>query len=275
MKQESSKGSEVGRQNVVDQPFRSTRDPADLFAEYILILRQLRSQCPWDRDQTHASMTHLLIEEAYEAVQAIENDDFKGLKLELGDLLLHVVFHAIMAAETDTFDLTDVIEASIAKLISRHPHVFGDVVAENAADVLRNWEAIKRSEESRSSLLDGVPESLPALLAAYRMQEKVGSVGFDFASLSDCAEKVIEEAGEFRDARSEEEFGDLLFSLVNYARHMGLMPDRALRMANARFRARFQYVESRVNVHRSPSLEAMERYWNEAKRREKSESGHE
>ena len=269
MKLETRKRMGSDRPKGFDSSFCRSADPADSFADYIALVRQLRSQCPWDREQTHATLSHLLIEEAYEAVQAIERDDLKELKLELGDLLLLVVFHSIIAEETAEFDVKDVIESSVAKLVCRHPHVFGNVVTESAEEVLHNWESIKKSEESNSSLLDGVPDTLPALLAAYRMQEKVANIGFDFASAADSAKKVDEEIAEFREAKSEEEFGDLLFALVNYGRHMGLKPDRALRQSCARFRARFQYLESKVDVLRRPSMDKMDFYWEEAKCRER------
>ena len=270
LKMEKALGAELkmGREKAYDTAYFSPLDPTELFADYIAIVRQLRSQCPWDREQTHESMTHLLIEEAHEVVQAIEEGDSDSLKAELGDLLLHVVFHAILASEDGGFVLSDVIEASMAKLIGRHPHVFGDIVSKSAEEVLQNWETIKRSEKPTSSILSGVPESMPPLLAAFRIQEKVGSVGFDFLSAADSADKVDEEIGEFREAGSEEEFGDLLFALVNYARHMGIMPDRALRRANKRFRTRFQFVESKIDVLQKPPVDEMESYWKEAKQRE-------
>lgn len=254
-----------------DAAYADPDDRPDIYADFVAVVRQLRSECPWDREQTHESVTHLLIEEAYEAVRAIELGNTEELKTELGDLLLHVVFHSVIAQESGGFGMKEVMEAEIAKLVRRHPHVFGAVKAESVEEVLANWEDIKRKEGERKSVLAGVPDALPALLGAYRMQEKAAGIGFDFASANDAMEKVAEEIEEFLDAGSADEFGDLLFSIVNYARLMDINPENALRRANERFKCRFQHVESRLADHpdEDPGLEEMDVYWEEAKRLER------
>ncbi len=254
-----------------DAAYADPDDRPDIYADFVAVVRQLRSECPWDREQTHESVTHLLIEEAYEAIRAIELGDLEELKTELGDLLLHVVFHSVMAQESGGFGMKEVMETEIAKLVRRHPHVFGAVEAESVEEVLANWEDIKRKEDGRKSVLAGVPDALPALLGAYRMQEKAAGIGFDFASAEDALEKVTEEVEEFLEAGSEDEFGDLLFSIVNYARLMDINPENALRRANERFKCRFQYVENKLAEAGSevPGLEEMDIYWEEAKRLER------
>lgn len=255
-----------------DAAYADPDDRPDIYADFVAIVRQLRSECPWDREQTHGSVTHLLIEEAYEAVRAIEVGDSEELKTELGDLLLHVVFHSVMAQEAGNFGMKDVMEAEIAKLVRRHPHVFGAVKAESVEEVLSNWEEIKRKEGGSKSVLAGVPDALPALLCAYRMQEKAAGIGFDFASPEDAMDKVAEEIEEFRAEGSEDEFGDLLFSMVNHARLMGINPENALRGANERFKRRFQHVEHRLADHpgEDMGLNEMDIFWEEAKRLERA-----
>ncbi len=259
-------------QKVYKPVFANPTDRPDVFADFVAIVRQLRRECPWDREQTHESVTHLLIEEAYEAVDAIESGCHGDLMQELGDLLLHVVFHSVMAEENGKFGIADVMEAEIKKLVRRHPHVFGDVAAGSVAEVLANWEEIKRTEGERHSALEGVPRALPALLCAYRMQEKAAAIGFDFATPDDAMAKVGEEIGEFRDAGSEDEFGDVLFALVNYARQVGINAENALRRANDKFKQRFQHVERRLAAEARPhqTLEEMDLYWEEAKRMERT-----
>ena len=250
----------------------------DVYRDFVAVVRRLRRECPWDREQTHVSVKHLLIEEAYETVEAIEEGDADGLKKELGDVFLHVLFHAVIAEDAGTFTIKDVMEAELEKLIRRHPHVFGDTAVSGTEEVLQNWEKLKLKE--KSSVLEGVPRHLPALLRAYRMQEKAAGVGFDFPQAEDAWGKVKEEMEEFHevvdadaDAETREaEFGDLLFSLVNYARFAGINPENALRATNAKFVRRFQHVEQRLKQEdrsiTEASLEEMDAFWDEAKAQE-------
>ena len=241
---------------IYDDVFAEPADRLEAYADFIAIVKQLRRDCPWDREQTHESVTHLLIEEAYEVVEAIESGDPDELKKELGDVFLHVLFHARIAEEAGQFTIRDVMEAEMDKLIRRHPHVFGDATPEDTDEVLANWEQIKQQEraddgDDSPSVLDGVPTQLPALLRALRMQEKAAGVGFDFLDRAQAWDKVEEEMREFTDtleqdapdAEKEAEFGDLLFGLVNYARFAGLNPENALRRTNDTFTRRFQYME--------------------------------
>lgn len=257
---------------------------ADRFADFVAIVRRLRRDCPWDREQTHDSVKQLTIEEAFEVVQAIDDRDADGLKKELGDLFLHVLFHAHIAETEGTFTLLDVMEAEMQKLVRRHPHVFGALAVSGTGEVLKNWEAIKRAEreaegrtETAPSALDGVPEAMPALLRAERVQEKAAAVGFDFPDASGAWEKVEEELQEVREAetadRLEAEVGDLLFAVVNYARMRGVVPENALRRTVGTFSRRFQYIEAALAAEdRQPdgaSLEEMDALWNEAKAAER------
>ncbi len=263
---------------------RAAAEP-ELFADFVAVVRRLRRECPWDREQTPESVKHLLIEEAYEAVDAIEKEDPEELKKELGDLLLHVLFHSVMAEEAGHFTFKDVVEAEAEKLIRRHPHVFGDVTVGDVTEVLANWEQIKAAERGkgtrkRGSVLEGVPRHLPALLQAYRIQQKAAGIGFDFPDAEETWKKVEEELEELhRDVQEgapreklEEELGDLLFALVNYARQLGLHPEEALRRANEKFIRRFQYVEKRLEetgrTPRDASLAEMDAYWDEAKKKQ-------
>lgn len=258
----------------------------DLYADFVAVVRRLRRDCPWDREQTHASVRHLLIEEAYEAVDAIDTEDWDELKGELGDLLLHVVFHAEIAeTTTGAFTLEDVIRFEMEKLVRRHPHVFGDTEVSGTGEVLRNWEQIKQAEragreEERRSVLDGVPRRLPALLRAQRVQEKAAGVGFDFPEAAGAWEKVEEEVRELSDLvergasaeEREDEFGDVLFALVNYARFTGVNPENALRRTLDKFQRRFEHVEARIAAQgrsfADADLDEMDGYWDEAKRQE-------
>lgn len=238
------------------------------------IVARLRRECPWDRVQTHESLAAPLIEEAYEAVEAIETQNFPELKKELGDLLLHVLFHADLAREEGHFTLEDVAQAECEKLIYRHPHVFGTTEVHSADDVSRNWEQLKRNESGRTSILDGVPTSLPSLQRAARVQEKASKVGFDWDNKESVIEKVREEFEEFisatDDSEREEEFGDLLFSLVNFSRHQKIEAERALRLATIKFDKRFREVEKLVEASAKPwqeyTLEELDQFWNVAKR---------
>lgn len=254
----------------------------DEFSKFVTIIERLRKECPWDREQTHASIKHLLIEEAYETVEAIENDDLDELKKELGDLLLHVVFHSVIAAETGSFHLDEVIRLESEKLIRRHPHVFAETDVKDTGEVLANWEKIKREEGGRRSVTAGVPASLPSLLRAHRIQEKVSGVGFDFPDGEDAWKKVEEELGEFRRHVKtgaehddlEDEFGDVLFALVNYARFVDVNPENALRRTNEKFNRRFRFIEQRLTEQGREfdqlSLAEMDEIWDEAKAEEKA-----
>ena len=246
------------------------------FKRLLTIMDELREQCPWDREQTIESLRHLTIEEAYELSDAIMQKDMQEIKMELGDLMLHLVFYAKIASETDDFDLADVINSINEKLIQRHPHIYGDVKVKDAVDVKNNWEKIKM-KEGRKSALSGVPNSLPALIKAYRIQEKASGMGFDWEEPHQVWDKVIEEQEELMHEvkngstreRKEDEFGDLIFALVNYARFIEVNPEDALEKANRRFIRRFQFLEehSRKDGKRldEMSLEEMDKYWNEAK----------
>ena len=262
---------------IYDPAFAEPADRLAAYADFVAIVRQLRRDCPWDREQTHESVKHLLIEEAYETVEAIDEGDWPELKRELGDLLLHVVFHSVIAEQAGTFTLRDVIEAETEKLVRRHPHVFADVAVDGVGEVLANWEQIKMREGGKTSALEGVPRHLPSLLRAYRMQEKAAGVGFDFPERAGAWEKVEEEIGEFQRlaeddapaARLEDEFGDLLFALVNYARFAGINPENALRRTNEKFARRFRHIEQRLaeqdRAMTDVDLPEMDRYWDEAK----------
>src|SRR6056297_1276135 len=245
------------------------------FEDLVEIVKILRKECPWDRKQTHQSIKDNLIEEAYEAIEAIDREDFEELKKELGDLLLHVVFHSRMATETQDFNIEDVIYSIQEKLIRRHPHVFGDTKIEDEQEVAANWEAIKM-EEGKESVLDGLPAHLPSLIKAQRMQEKAANVGFDWPQWRQVWDKLEEELGELKEVleeenieKSKEEFGDLLFSLVNVGRFFDLNAEDSLRMTNNKFIKRFQYIEQQIqDSDRSMSevsLEEMDGIWEEAK----------
>ncbi len=270
---------------VYDDVYREPNSHIQRYADLASIVRQLRQECPWDREQTHVSVKHLLIEESYEVVEAIESGDPTELQNELGDVLLHVLFHSTIAEEAGQFTVKDVIDAEIDKLVRRHPHVFGDMDTDDPDAVLANWERIKQQEsdngtasESLKSALDGVPAQLPSLLRAFRMQEKAAGVGFDFPDAATTWAKVEEELAEFREADASDdaearaqEFGDLLFALVNYGRQVGINPENALRGTNARFQERFQYIEARLHESDQSwddiSLEDADALWDEAKQR--------
>lgn len=250
--------------------------PTRNFDDLVSIIKILRKECPWDRKQTHESIKDNLIEEAYEAVDAIDQKNFDELKKELGDLLLHVVFHSRMATESKHFGIEDVIYSIQEKLIRRHPHVFGDAVAGNEQEVAENWEAIKM-EEGKQSVLDGMPAHLPALIRAQRMQEKAANVGFDWPEWSRVWEKLEEEMTEFREAlqngnqeKKEEEFGDILFSLVNVGRFFDIASEDSLRQTNRKFESRFRYVEKKLREEGKSlgdaTLKKMDFYWEEAKK---------
>ncbi|MCS6999620.1 MAG: nucleoside triphosphate pyrophosphohydrolase [Candidatus Kapabacteria bacterium] len=258
-------------------PVPTPENPAaveDQFLALVEIVRLLRRECPWDREQTHESISHLLIEESYETLDAIAQGDDVEFKKELGDLLLHVLMHSVIAEQRGAFTLREVIEQVAAKLVRRHPHVFGTVEATQPEQVMQNWERLKM-EEGRESILSGVPKHLPALLRAQRMQEKAAHVGFDWQTANDVWQKVEEELAEFKHAldtgspSAHAEFGDLLFALVNAARHVGIIAETALQQANDKFQRRFTYIEQQARLRgqslESFTLEQMDAWWNEAK----------
>ncbi len=240
------------------------------------IMDDLRQGCPWDKKQTNDSLRHLTIEEVYELADAILENDTENIKKELGDLLLHIVFYAKIGSETGDFDIADVANAISEKLIYRHPHIYGDVKVKDEKEVKENWEKLKL-KEGKKSVLEGVPKSLPAMVKAMRIQEKAKGVGFDWDHAEQVWEKVQEELKEFRAEvaqnnreRMMEEFGDVLFALINYARFLGINPETALEKTNKKFIKRFQYLEEKAKKEgkdlKNMSLDEMEAYWNEAKK---------
>jgi XTP/dITP diphosphohydrolase len=248
----------------------------EAFGRLLKIMDELRAGCPWDKEQTFESLRHLTIEETYELSDAILSNHPEEIKKELGDLMLHLVFYAKIGSENNQFDIKDVIESISEKLIIRHPHIYGEVKVNDQEEVKSNWEKIKL-KEGKKSVLEGVPASLPALLKAYRMQEKTGGVGFEWRKREDVWEKVQEEMHELlyeveQSApieKIEDEFGDLLFALVNYARYAGINPEDALEKTNRKFKRRFHHIESRVtekgNKLQDMTLEELDAFWNEAK----------
>ena len=253
----------------------NTTDPRLLAFERLLnIMDDLRAKCPWDMKQTFESLRHLTIEETYELSDAILNNDLPEVKKELGDLLLHMVFYAKLGEEANAFNITDVLTGICEKLISRHPHIYGDVKVENAEDVKQNWEQLKLKEGNKS-VLGGVPASLPSLVKASRMQDKAAQVGFDWPGIDSVWEKVEEELHEFKDAEGDEkeaEFGDLIFSLVNYARWLKINPDDALERTNRKFKYRFEVIEKHAKEQgrnmKDMTLEEMDAIWDLAKTQE-------
>jgi XTP/dITP diphosphohydrolase len=246
------------------------------FENLMDIMRRLRNDCSWDSVQTHDSIKANTLEEAYEVVEAIDEKNYNELRIELGDLLLHIVFHSVMAEEKNNFNIDNVIDTISEKLIRRHPHVFGEVKVKNNDDITRNWETIKL-QEGRKSVLEGVPKHLPELHKAFRLQEKAAKVGFDWEKKEDVWEKVLEEIEELKEAETkndiafaEEEMGDLLFSLVNYSRFIGVNPGNALRRTNEKFLKRFQFIEEELTKQNKKiydaTLEEMDKLWNESKR---------
>ena len=251
------------------------------FGKLLDIMDRLRAECPWDRDQTLDTLRTLTIEETYELSDAILENDLHEISKELGDLLLHIVFYAKIGEEKGAFDMDYVINRLCEKLIYRHPHVFGTIEADNSAEVIRNWEQLKiKEKDGNKSVLSGVPSGLPALVKAYRVQDKVRALGFDWEAREQVWDKVTEEIGEFKaewekaDAdRMEAEFGDVLFALVNAARLYGINPETALERTNRRFIDRFEYLEEKtIKQGRSlkdMTLGQMEEIWQEAKCRDK------
>ena len=256
----------------------SREEILDSFGRFLDVLDELREKCPWDRKQTNSSLRPNTIEECFELSDALVADDTQNICKELGDVLLHVAFYAKIASEKEQFDMKDVCGRLCDKLIYRHPHVFGDAVAETAGEVCKNWEQLKMTEkDGNKTILSGVPASMPSLIKAYRMQEKAANVGFDWEKKEDVWAKVKEEITEVEaemqsgnKVAMEKEFGDLLFSLVNASRLYGINPDNALEQTNNKFRNRFGYVEQNTIKQgrnlRDMSLEEMDALWNEAKK---------
>lgn len=243
------------------------------FGRLLDIMDELREKCPWDKKQTNTSLRNLTIEETYELADAILNDDPKEIKEEIGDIMLHMVFYAKIAKEKGQFDIADALNSICEKLINRHPHIYGDVTVNGVEDVQKNWEQLKMAE-GKKSVLSGVPNSLPAMVKAYRMQDKTKQVGFEWENRDQVWEKVEEEMQEFNvEVKSgaspdkiEEEFGDVLFSLVNYARYIGVDPETALEKVNRKFKSRFEYIEANATKDLNDmTLEEMDVLWNEAK----------
>ena len=245
------------------------------FNSLLDIMDELREKCPWDKKQTLESLRHLTIEETYELGDAILNNNLEEVKNELGDLLLHIVFYAKIGSETKAFDIGDVAKGIAEKLIHRHPHIYGDVTVTDEEDVKKNWEKLKL-KEGRNSVLEGVPKSLPAMIKASRIQDKVAGVGFDWEAPEQVWEKVQEELQEFQEEvtkgkqdRMEAEFGDLLFSMINYARFLKINPENALEKTNQKFSKRFQYLENAAKTSGKEladmSLQEMELYWEKSK----------
>lgn len=251
------------------------RDKQHSFQELVGIVERLRSPggCPWDREQTHASLKRNLIEECYEALEAIDIDDPAGLSEELGDILVQVVFHSQMAAESSRFSIDDVVAGVADKLVRRHPHVFGDGSAKDAREVELNWDQLKKRENEQKSTLDGIPKDLPALARAQLTQDRVGREGFEWEDISGVLDKVVEEAAEIRNAVDDDErareIGDLLFTVVNLARWQGVHAEESLRQTNLRFQARYTTMETLAKERgldfRLLPLADKERLWQEAK----------
>ena len=251
------------------------------FNRLLTIMDELRSKCPWDKKQTMESLMPLTIEETYELTDAILENDLKQIKGELGDLLLHIIFYSKIGSETNDFDIADVLNNVCDKLIIRHPHIYGDIEVSNEDDVKQNWEKIKLQEGNRS-VLDGVPKTLPALVKAIRIQEKAAGVGFDWESTEQVFQKVEEELDEFKKEvdrkdqnKMEDEFGDVLFSIINYARFLKINPESALERTNKKFIKRFKYLERQVNLKKlsllNMTIEEMNIIWEEAKSYRSSE----
>jgi XTP/dITP diphosphohydrolase len=253
-------------------------EKVEAFRKLLEIMDQLRANCPWDKKQTLESLRYLTIEETYELSDSILGKDMEAIKKELGDLMLHLVFYSKIASELNSFNIGDVLNNINTKLIHRHPHIFGDVKVTDAKNVRDNWEKIKLKEKGNQSVLSGVPNALPAMVKAYRIQEKASGVGFDWDTGEQVWEKVIEEMNELREAvedihdpgRKEDELGDLLFAIINYARFIDVNPEDALERTNRKFIDRFQYLEENAKKSQKPlnemTLEEMDVFWNEAKK---------
>lgn len=259
----------------------SREDQLKAFDRLLSIMDELREQCPWDQKQTMESLRHLTIEETYELSDAIIENDYQELKNELGDLMLHLVFYARIGSESGDFDISEVINTVCEKLTLRHPHIYSDTKVENEQDVKENWEKIKLKEKGNNSVLGGVPNSLPAIIKAMRIQEKARGVGFDWEKKEQVWEKVEEEMKEFKSEfniangkpinkqNAQQEFGDLLFSLINYSRFLDINPEEALERTNRKFIKRFRYLEDQSHNDGKSladmTLEEMDAYWERAK----------
>ena len=254
----------------------SRKDQLEAFNRLLDIMDDLREKCPWDKKQTLESLRHLTIEETYELADAILDNDLEEIKKELGDLLLHIVFYAKIGSEKEAFDIADVATSISEKLIDRHPHIYGDVEVKDEKEVKENWEKLKLTE-GKKSVLEGVPRSLPAMIKANRIQDKVAGVGFDWEKPEQVWEKVQEELGELNDElaatdqqKIEKEFGDVLFSMINYARFIGVNPENALEKTNKKFINRFQYLEKAAKKEGKQlsemSLAEMDVYWEASKK---------
>ena len=259
------------------------KEKSHAFERLLIIMDELREQCPWDKKQTIESLRTLTIEETYELSEAILSGDLQEIKKEIGDILLHIVFYSKIASETKDFDIADVINSLCDKLINRHPHIYGDTKVKNVEEVLKNWEEIK-IKEGNKSVLGGVPASLPSLIKAQRMQEKVAGVGFDWENINQVWDKIKEELQELEAETSqalenqnkeniEEEFGDLLFAMVNYARWLKINPEDALAKTNKKFIRRFQFIEEKAKEKNKKlqemTLQEMDSFWEEAKKIER------
>ncbi|MFN6379018.1 MAG: nucleoside triphosphate pyrophosphohydrolase [Flavobacteriales bacterium] len=252
----------------------SMEEKRKAFERLLIIMDELRASCPWDMKQTMESLRHLTIEEVYELGDAILDGDHEEIKKEIGDILLHMVFYSKIGSEKNQFDIADSLNSICDKLISRHPHIYGDVKVQDEEEVKANWEKLKL-KEGKKSVLEGVPKSLPAMVKAQRIQDKARGVGFDWDNADQVWEKVLEELEEFKQEsdrnsdKMEEEFGDLLFSMINFARFKGLNPEDALERTNKKFIFRFQYLETKSAADgknlSEMSLKEMDKYWNEAK----------
>ena len=246
------------------------------FGRLLKIMDELREQCPWDKKQDIHSLRNLTIEETYELADAILKEDWKGIGEELGDILLHIVFYARIGKEQGHFDIGSVTEQICEKLIRRHPHIYSDTIVSGEDEVKKNWETIKMSE-GKKSVLSGVPDSMPAMIKAYRMQDKTRQVGFEWENDGQVWDKVEEEIAEFKEVveqngtrdELEDEFGDILFSLINYARYKGIDPETSLEKVNQKFKRRFQYIEEKApKPLKEMTLGEMDALWNEAKQKE-------
>ncbi|MGL1887946.1 MAG: nucleoside triphosphate pyrophosphohydrolase [Reichenbachiella sp.] len=263
--------------NTKSKPDTNRPDKLAAFDRLLTIMDELRENCPWDKKQTLESLRHLTIEETYELSDAILENDLTEVKKELGDLMLHNVFYARIAQEKQAFDIADVLNAICEKLIHRHPHIYGEVEVQDEEEVKRNWEKLKLKEKGNKSVLGGVPKSLPAMVKAMRIQEKARGVGFDWDDKEQVWDKVQEELSEFKvevdkgdDEAAMSEFGDILFSMVNYARFVGIDPEEALERTNKKFINRFQYLETESKKDGKEmgdmTLEEMDTYWERAKK---------
>ena len=248
----------------------------DSFQNLVDIMLELREKCPWDKKQTNETLRHLTLEESYELSDAIIDNNFVGIKEELGDLLLHVIFYTIIANEKEQFDLNDVINAQSKKLIHRHPHIYSNTKVENVKDVKKNWELLKLKENKKKSVLSGVPTSLPAMLKSYRVLEKVKGIGFDFSDLEKSFDKVIEEIYEFKSEldkdnleRAKDELGDIIFSIIGFGQKIGINSIDALEKTNKKFISRFKKMEKLINKTTKSisnySSDELDEFWNQTK----------